>query len=306
MALATTHAAKHLVEIYAYLLPADPPRLFQRFSPREPIRPFFLNACSTYTIRSWVGLGSAVAFEGQNGSRLAQPKRKPDSAERKTMTDEASVDLEFGQSRGVNLSNLAYRSVSDMIRGRRLKGGEAIVESRLAEHLGISRTPLREALQRLEGEGLVLKGAARSFVVRHVDLGEYLQSLRVREILEPEAAAMSVGHVPRNELAAVRAEMNDLRSAPGYHTDAHWRSDDNLHELFARNSGNEVLANVIRSMRTTTRLFEIARLSDRIEPDAAEHLAILDAIETEDAKAARKAVQAHIRSIGAFAIATVR
>lgn len=221
------------------------------------------------------------------------------------MTDLANVDFQQG-ARGGNLSNLAYKSVAELIRGRRLRGGETIIESRLADQLNISRTPLREALQRLEGEGLVIKGNGRSFKVRHVDLGEYLQSLRVREVLEPEAAAMAAGHIPRQRLAEVHAEINSLRDARGYHTDAHWRSDDNLHELFALHAGNEVLARVIRDLRVTTRLFEIARLADRVEPDALEHLAILEALESEDPKAARRAVQAHIRSIGDFAVATVR
>jgi len=53
-------------------------------------------------------------------------------------------------------------------------------------------------------------------------------------------------------------------------------------------------------------LFEIARLSDRLEPDSAEHLAILDALEAEDAKAARKTVGSHIRSLAEFALDTVR
>ncbi|WP_062228519.1 GntR family transcriptional regulator [Aureimonas frigidaquae] len=209
-------------------------------------------------------------------------------------------------ARSENLSNLAYKSVTELIRTRHLRGGDTIVESRLAEQLNISRTPLREALQRLEGEGLVVKGNGRSFMVRFVDLGEYLQSLRVREILEPEAAAMAAGHIPRLELATVRAEINSLRDATAYHTDAHWRSDDNLHELFARHCGNDVLIRAIGGLRVTTRLFEIARLADRVQPDSVEHLAILEALESEDAKAARKAVQTHIRSIGDFAIATVR
>lgn len=221
------------------------------------------------------------------------------------MTVNAATEVETG-SRGENLSNLAYKSVTELIRDRRLRGGETIVESRLADQLNISRTPLREALQRLEGEGLVVKGNGRSFKVRHVDLGEYLQSLRVREILEPEAAAMAAGHIPRQELVVVRAEINSLRAAAAYHTDAHWRSDDNLHELFARHCGNDVLMKAIRSFRVTTRLFEIARLADRVQPDSVEHLAILEALEAEDPKAARKAVQTHIRSIGDFAIATVR
>jgi DNA-binding GntR family transcriptional regulator len=206
----------------------------------------------------------------------------------------------------MNLSNLAYNKVSSMICQRQLRGGELIVEARLAELLKISRTPLREALQRLEGEGLVVKGARRSFVVRNVDLTEYLQSMKVREILEGEAAALAAGHVPNQELDRVRQEIEQLRIATTYHTEAHWRSDDNLHGLFVTNCGNEVLAKTIRALHATTRLFEISRLSDRVEADSIEHLAIVDALSADDARASRRAVSAHIRSLSRFALETVR
>ncbi len=206
----------------------------------------------------------------------------------------------------LNLSNQAHDAISEMIRRRRLRGGEVIVEARLAEHLSISRTPLREALQRLEGEGLVVKGTGRSFIVRHVDLGEYLQSLKVREILEGEAAVLAAGHIPKAAIAAVGSEIETLRAATPYHTDDHWRSDDNLHRLFADHCGNEVLSRLIEGLRVATRLFEIARLADRLEADSAEHLQILEALAAEDGKAARKAVQAHIRSLMKFALETLR
>ncbi|WP_456316593.1 GntR family transcriptional regulator [Teichococcus cervicalis] len=131
-----------------------------------------------------------------------------------------------------------------MIRDRRLRGGETVVEQRLAETLGISRTPLREALQRLEGEGLVVKAANRSFVVRHVDLAEYLHSLKVREILEPEAAALAVGHIPMGRLHAIRAEAVELHAA-ATHTHEHWVSDDHVHRIYAAHCGNEVMARLI-------------------------------------------------------------
>ncbi|MGU3496651.1 GntR family transcriptional regulator [Xanthobacteraceae bacterium A53D] len=213
---------------------------------------------------------------------------------------------EAGRSGGINLSNLAYNSVSEMIRRRRLSGGEVIVEQRLAETLGISRTPLREALQRLEGEGLVVKGTGRSYMVRHVDLKEYLQSLKVREILEPEAAALAAGRIPPGEIAGVKTEIADLRTTVAYHTDAHWRSDDNVHELYARNCGNEVLVGMIRDLRVTTRLFEIASLADRLEADSIEHMMIVEALEQQDGKAARRAVQHHLRSLNKDTLAAVR
>ncbi|HEY5796948.1 MAG TPA: GntR family transcriptional regulator [Bosea sp. (in: a-proteobacteria)] len=204
-----------------------------------------------------------------------------------------------------NLSNLAYKAVSEMIRGRRLKGGELIVEAKLAEVLGISRTPLREALQRLEGEGLVVKSANRSFMVRNVDLGEYLQSLKVRELLEGEAAYLATGHIPKAKLTAAHREIDELMAATSYHTDAHWRSDDNVHGLYIDACANAVMGQMIRSLRVTTRLFEIARLADRVQQDAVEHLEIVVALEAEDAKAARKAAQAHIRSLSRFSLANV-
>ena len=206
----------------------------------------------------------------------------------------------------VNLGNLAHEALSDMIRHKRLRGGDAIVEARLAEAIGVSRTPLREALQRLEGEGMVEKVGGRSYIVRRVDLGEYLKSLKVREVLEPEAAALAVDRIPGARLAAVRQEALQMLAATTYHTDAHWRSDDNLHGMFIEGSGNEVMARILKQLRATTRLFEIDRLKDRLKPDSREHLAIVDAILAGDEAGARRSVAIHMQSLIDFAIDAVR
>ncbi|WP_176082772.1 GntR family transcriptional regulator [Martelella sp. HB161492] len=202
---------------------------------------------------------------------------------------------------GHNLTTLTYNAISDMIRDRRLKGGHVIVEARLAELLGISRTPLREALQRLEGEGMVRKGQGRNYVVRKVDIGEYLQSLRLRLLIEPEAAALAIPLVPRRLLDSIRAEIDALMGATAYHTDAHWFSDDRLHNMIIDFCGNAVMGKVLTELRVTTRLFEIDRLKDRLQPDSTEHLAILAAMEAGDAAATRQTVAAHVESLIAFA-----
>lgn len=200
-----------------------------------------------------------------------------------------------------NLASLTYKAVSDMIRHRRLKGGQVIVEARLAEALGISRTPLREALQRLEGEGLVRKGDGRNYVVRRVDIGEYLQSLKLRLLIEPEAAVLAIPNIPRRQLITVRREIHELLDATAYHTDAHWVSDDNLHNLIIDHCANAVMAKVLRELRATTRLFEIDRLKDRLKPDSTEHLVIIEALERGDADQTRSAVAVHIESLISFA-----
>ncbi|WP_246072163.1 GntR family transcriptional regulator [Martelella lutilitoris] len=200
-----------------------------------------------------------------------------------------------------NLASLTYRAVSDMIRHRRLRGGSVIVEAKLAEALGISRTPLREALQRLEGEGLVLKGNGRNYVVRRVDIGEYLQSLKLRLLIEPEAAVLAVPSIPKTKLIAVRREVQELFEASSYHTDEHWFSDDNLHNMIIDYCGNQVMAKVLRELRATTRLFEIDQLKDRLTPDSAEHLEIIEAIEKKDLEATRISVANHVQSLIDFA-----
>ena len=83
--------------------------------------------------------------------------------------------------RSPNLANLAYRSAADMIRSRRLRGGDVIVEAKLAATLGVSRTPMREALQRLEGEGLV----PRLLMAQTTEAGETLPEA------DPDADAAS-------------------------------------------------------------------------------------------------------------------
>ncbi len=195
------------------------------------------------------------------------------------------------------LSQTLYNRIRELIRQRELASGQVIIEQRLAENLGVSRTPLREALQRLEGEGLIKKNSGRSYMIRSVDLQEYIQSLKMRHLVEPAAAALSVGRIPSAELAAVRAEVEALHREEAEHTRAHWDSDDRLHCLYGSNCGNAVMFDVIEQLRVTTRLYEITDITQRVQDDYVEHIKILEALEAGNADRAREAVSAHLQSL---------
>ncbi len=219
------------------------------------------------------------------------------NAEEDQRCDDADDGQALPSRRAGTLADHAYASLSSLIHERKLRSGDPLVEQHLAEQLGVSRTPLRQAMQRLEGEGLLLKTANRSHFVRQVDLKEYLQSLRVRETLESEAAALAAESVPEDEVVEVRREVERVRDTSPYDVVAHWRSDDEVHGLFIRRCGNDVMMRILFSLRVTTQLFEIDRLANRLATDSREHEQILDALEARDAKAARRAVTNHIRSL---------
>lgn len=200
-------------------------------------------------------------------------------------------------SGGVNLANMAYRAILDMILDRRIPSGEVIVEDRLATALSISRTPIREALVRLESEGLVRKEANRPYRVREVSNREYFQSMRLREILEGEAIALAAAKIDQVRLQKIKAEMLRLRDETKIRVEDHWAADEDLHTLIAENSGNAVMAQIIRDLRVTTRMFELSGLPSRVRPDCEEHLAIITALESGSATEARAAMEQHIRSL---------
>ena len=206
---------------------------------------------------------------------------------------------------GPGLTERVRREITELIHSRTLSGGQAIIEQRLAEQLGVSRTPLREALQRLEGEGLVEKAAGRSFLVRKVDIQEYIQTFKVRLLLEPEAAALAALRAPEDRIGRVQAEIETLRAMPNEHTKAHWVSDDNLHRLVGEYCGNNVLFATIEGLRITTRLYEVEDVRQRVENDLDQHADIASALASNDADAARNAMQTHLQSLVSHSLSQV-
>ncbi|MEO5702055.1 MAG: GntR family transcriptional regulator [Casimicrobiaceae bacterium] len=195
-----------------------------------------------------------------------------------------------------NLAEQAYHSLRTLILERQIAPGAAVVEGRLAEELRISRTPMREALVRLVGEGLLERADARSYSVRKISPTEYFQSMHVRALVETHAMDLAIDRVAP---ALVDALMRDIRRlAKEREQEAlHWQADDTLHLMFARASGNAVLVSVIETLRVNTRLFEIAGPFRRVATDGGEHLAILGAWREGDLQGAKKALVAHLRSL---------
>ena len=220
------------------------------------------------------------------------------------MYTSTSQDIDIETNAG-NLGDLAYQTLRRLILERRLPGGAAVIEGHLAKELNISRTPMREALVRLEGEGLLVRSGARSYSVRTVRASEHFQSMQVREWLECKAIDLAIGKIPQIEIEELRIKIEALKDTH-HHEAVHWQVDDLMHMLCPRASGNQVLARLIAEARVANRLFEVMDPFGRVHEDNKEHLLILDALEAGDAKSAKKALLKHFRNIENYVLQRVR
>lgn len=198
--------------------------------------------------------------------------------------------------RADNLAEQACGTLRRLILERRIPPGSRMIEGRLAEELGISRTPMREALVRLVGERLLERADARSYSVRKVTPTEFFQSMQVREMLEIRAMELAAGKVPIEAIDALIRDIRDLARMSEQEA-AHWQADDRLHLMFASASGNTVLVRTIDALRISTRLFEISGVLGRVTQDCVEHLAILEAWRSGDVNGAQNALRTHLGNL---------
>jgi DNA-binding GntR family transcriptional regulator len=195
------------------------------------------------------------------------------------------------------LSVVAYGALLDMVLRGSLASGELVTERQIAARLGISRTPVREAVRRLEGEGTLERQRSGALVVRPYSMEEFLQALAVRRLLEGEAARLAAGKMPAQALEAARQRISRLRREGM--AESVRQDDRDLHAAIAEASGNPVLAGTIADLRKRTAMFRLGRLPARLDQVCDEHLVILDALETGDGETARAAMQGHIDSVRA-------
>jgi DNA-binding GntR family transcriptional regulator len=184
----------------------------------------------------------------------------------------------------------------DMLENRRLPADAAIAERRLATELGVSRTPLREALRRLEGEGWLGRRSDGTLAVRRLDVEEMLEVLQVRLLLEPDAAANAAGRISGALIDGLRERVSRLLEAADPMSPERRAIDHALHRAVGEACGNRTLAATIADLRRRTVLFATRRLPERLEPVCAEHLAILDALCSSTPHQARIAMATHIEN----------
>ncbi len=176
-----------------------------------------------------------------------------------------------------------------------LSGGERINEVHLAAHLGVSRTPLREALTRLVGEGAVTALPRFGFYVCPMSVDEVEQLYPMRAILDPEALRLS-GFPSPERMVALR-ELN-LRVQAARTPEQVVALDDEWHLLLIRDCSNHILLGLIDQFIWRTRRYELAlmRASKDVIRAGRDHDAILDSLAARDMDAACAGLRHNMQS----------
>ena len=211
-------------------------------------------------------------------------------------TQPATITIAPLEVRSARLAEQAYDRLRTLILDRQISAGSPLQEARLAEDLRISRTPMREALVRLAGEGLLVRRDARSYAVRALGTKEYFDCMRAREVIECEAIALAVGKITDAEIDALEADIATLGGGEHSETE-HWHFDDRFHLLIATASGNVVFPRLVEELRVNARLFRLHSPLHRHSENHDEHGEIVRALRERDAERARSAMRDHLRSL---------
>lgn len=171
----------------------------------------------------------------------------------------------------------------------------------VADRLGVSRTPVREALIRLAADGLVQVQRNRGFLVLHSSAGDLRQIFALRLLLEVPATRAAALRATGDDIAALEADIHEMRQAMlADDADTFLIADRGFHKTLLSVSGNDRLAQFVDGLRNVVLRtgMSTAKQTESIEEILAPHEAILDLVRTHDADAAARAMYEHVLHTG--------
>jgi len=196
-----------------------------------------------------------------------------------------------------------YEKLKLMILDGELAGGEPLVERPLAERLGVSRTPIRETIFRLERDGLVRIVEGKGAFVASYTIEDMIEIYEMREGLEPLAARLACSHIADEDLNHHEEQLNRYRARPALRQEdpGKWRRlGRELHIMFIHASKNARLIRVIEGMQHQIELFRgLGRtINPRTDIKSAieEHGEILQALRARDPQRSENAVRTHLQN----------
>lgn len=195
-------------------------------------------------------------------------------------------------------SDRAYEQIKDRIVSVQLTPGTVIREGDLSEQLEIGRTPIREALKRLEAERLVVALPHRGMYVAEISITDLTEIYEVRIELEAKSASLAAERMRPGQLESMKTLAADYQATVGDNLESLFSLDRQFHVLLAQGSHNRFLEwEIGRYYDLSLRVWNMAlRYVDASDIDVAAHLSLLEFVAAGDPAGAASAMREHITS----------
>ncbi|WP_424985122.1 GntR family transcriptional regulator [Microbulbifer sp. S227A] len=202
--------------------------------------------------------------------------------------------------------NSSYLRLLDEIRDGELLPGDRLRETELAERLGVSRTPVREAIRQLEADGLVSHVPRHGATLRKLDYAEVMELYEMRAVLEGTAARLAARAASDVELDELET-LNEQLASIGTGLEAA-RLNTIFHATLLDAAKNRFLAKSMVSLKKAMMILGPTMLSDHNRAMAAdaEHRRVIEALKARDGAAAETAMRAHIEASQRLRIRSLR
>ena len=194
------------------------------------------------------------------------------------------------------LAEQAYQAIRSAIQEGRLEPGQRVREVELSEWLGMSRTPIREALRRLQSDNMVVHAPGGGLAIAQHDLRAIAELYDMRESLEGTAAGLAARHAGPSELIVLQAMLAGAQALPNDPV-VHARANTRLHEHIYRAAHNRFLLKQVGDLHDAVALLGRTTFAadGRIAEAWAEHDGIVAAIAGRNPKSAEQRMRQHVR-----------
>lgn len=197
---------------------------------------------------------------------------------------------------GSSLSLIVYNAIRDSLRNGEYRPGDRLREEEVAQRLNVSRTPVREALGRLQARRLLEVAGGRGLVVRRLEVGDVMELYTMREIIEGASARLAADHASATEIDALH-DLNGAFEAAVDDPAEMFRVNRLFHAAIYRAARNRYLDFALDEIQDSISLLGSTTfvVQQRVAVAGGEHRAIIDAITRRDQAEAEEQARSHIR-----------
>lgn len=220
-----------------------------------------------------------------------------------------SDDLQLDMNSYLPLRDVVFLALRDAILKGEMKPGERLMEMHLANKLGVSRTPIREAIRMLEQEGLAVTIPRKGAQVAKMTEKDLQDVLEIRDSLDELAASMACQRTTKEQLVELRNAMNDFELATKSNNPKKiCEADENFHNVIYKMADNPKLESIVNNLREQMYRYRYEYIKENTTYGQLieEHAKILDGIERKDAEYVRDIMHIHLENQIAFVRKVIR